>query len=138
MVIVGIKCQNTLLEYIHHVGIRCIHDDVTDEVVREFTIISKNIKKFLKLVLVRQLAEEKKIGDFFKTKAACLIAFNKIHDIIALIIELAINRNLAAMYGFESDDIGDLCQTGKDTFTVGVTQTTFDIVLNIQILVKTP
>ena len=69
MVIVGIKCQNTLLEYIHHVGIRCIHDDVTDEIVREFTIIPKNIKKFLKLVLVRQLTEEKKIGDFFKTKS---------------------------------------------------------------------
>ena len=82
--IIGIEGQNTLLQDIHHVGIRGIHDDIANKVIRQIPVVAENFQEFFQLLRIRQGTKQQKISDLLKTKAAAGAAFDQIIDIVAL------------------------------------------------------
>lgn len=63
-------------------------------------------------------------------KILCL-PVNELSYFDTAVIELAVTGNGFAVNCFGGDDLGDLGQTGEDTFTVKVSQASFDVILGI-------
>ena len=133
--IITVQRQNTSLQCIHLILAGSLHHYVTKELTGQFLKTLYNTHKASELLRCGQAAEQQQIGRLFKAISAIFKALDQIFYIISLEIQFAICRHLLSIHTLVGKDVGYLCQTCQYTFTIGITQTTFDVIFCIKFLI---
>ena len=136
VLIIGIKKHNTLLQGVHQIGRRRFHDDITDKLSGKLPQISENPDKAFQFILMRKPAKQKKIRRFFKHKPFGFVSVNQVDYIDSLKIQLSINGFAHSVDHFHCLYIRDLRQAGKNTLTIGITESPFYIIFPVQTLIN--
>ena len=131
IVVVGVQSQYTALHGIHNIGISTLHNHVTDKTTAQLLHVSHNIEKSGQLIPVGKLAEDQQINNLFKAVTSAVQTIDNILYIDALVKKLSVCRNPASINQLITVYIRNLSQTGKDTLTCRITQTSFYIVFYI-------
>ena len=136
-VIVRIKLKNTSCNTVHHITARSLHDHVTYKIRWKHPAVSYHILKILKFLLIRKLSKKKQICNLLKSKMFRLKeSAYKIFNIVTSVIKITCTRYGYTVYNLCCTHIGYICQSGKYTFTVQISKSSFYLVFGIEFFVN--
>ena len=133
VIIICIESKYAALHSIHNIGIGSLHDNVTDKTSSQILHVRKKLKKSGKLFLAGKLTENQKIDRLLKTKTSVLQSVYDILHIDSPVIQCTVCRNTSAIDQLIAGNIGNLSKTCENTFTCGITKSSFYIVFHIKV-----
>ena len=133
VIIICIESKYAALHGIHNIGVGSLHDNVTDKTSSQILHVRKKLKESGKLFLAGKLTENQKIDRLLKAKTSVLQAVYNILYIDSPVIQCTVCRNTSAIDQLIAGNIRNLRKTCENTFTCGITKSSFYIVFHIEI-----
>ena len=133
VIVICIESKNAALHGIHNIGIGSFHDNVTDKTSSQIFHIGKKFQKSGKFFLTWKFTKDQKINCLLKAKTSVLQAIYNVLYINSLIIQFTVRRNTSAIDQLVAGNIRNLGKACENTFTCGITKTSFYIVFHVEI-----
>ena len=127
--VIGCQCQHAPGQGVHDVAAGRFHDHVPGEIRGQRPAGDKNLPEILQLLLVRQLAEQQQIADFFKAEAPPLEALHQLDTVIAPIPQLTFAGCLHPIYHLKGLNARYIRKSRHHTVSVLVAQAPLHFIL---------
>ena len=122
VIVIGIQRQHAPGQCDHHICTGRLHDNITHKAGRQRTVVRQQRGEIKQRPLIRQLAEQQKIGDLLKTKP--FLADKAFYDLINIdppVVKLALTWNRLTLFiEFGGTYLRNLGQPRQHTLSVDV------------------